>query len=187
MAKRHDSFAGGIYRHFCMTSLLEYRETGNPLYAWRGFRFWLQGQASGYKWNRFEMPFELRAFLEKTSTDLHSLAWGNRPPEYQDGKQGAPGKNEPPLAPGKALALLPEALRLRAGKWEAFSEYRRAGTAKHLGDLFSEIREAGTVYKEAHDALAERIGLKDEREARRKMSGKPRGAAKRPPWRDGAE
>jgi hypothetical protein len=156
-----------LYESLCLVELAKYHLDHNPLHAWQALRIWLR---AGHD-NRFDLPHVLREFLDQNSADLLDLALGD-------------------LAPGMALAKLPEAMRLRVGKWDAFSEYRRDLRAQEMRERFQDIRESGVSYKDASEELANRLGVSEEREIRRKMSGKRRGPERPPPppaWRKGAK
>jgi hypothetical protein len=158
-----------------------YLSTGNPLYAWEALFEWVLPENEP---ERFPLPQELLTFLFEMSKGIIGLSLGLsvpiKPREYRDGREiERPATKQ--LTPGDACDFLPEALRLRGYKWNAFNEYARSEKAINLSFAYRFARECGATELEALHTLSKLSGVNDERTLHRKMKG-GRGPRQKTPY-----
>lgn len=165
----------------CNELIESYLISGNPLYGWGALWEWIN-QLNGPKSEKFPMPQELLVFLFVNCKEMIGLSLGLKPREYRNGKEiehrAAQKRN---ITPSKACDFLPEALRLRGYKWNAFNDYARNMEAVHLGFAYWSERERGATELEALHTLSKLSGVNDERTLHRKMKG-GRGPRQKTPY-----
>ncbi len=185
----------------CEFMLKKYHESGNPIWAWNAVGLWAFAQASSPS-KSFPVPSDLCAFLARMSNNILFLANGYPPTEYRDGEPipspphgqqvgGAIDRNLPPWLEGaidpvlksgdsaKAAELLPEALFLRGGGWNAFREWHKTQNGLQL-QIEKEHHHAkiGSAQK-AQDRLMEKLKTEEESVLRRRFKG---GRGKKSPY-----
>jgi len=168
-----------MYERRCRYFLENYIETGNPLWAWEAFFVWLAPQWTP-KPKSFPLPRELIWFFLEVSSSINGLASGSRPPEYRDGAILEP-KDGWEIYPREACDFLPEALKLRGHKWNAFIDWKNEQFASQLWNLKTAMLEDGASEREAMEQVMIEAGTTDERTARRKLQG-GRGPRQSPPY-----
>jgi hypothetical protein len=173
--------AGGLSALFekrCKAFLENYIETGNPIWAWEALSMWLVPMRAGI--GNFPIPKVLIGFLMQNCAEINGLWNGLKPLEYRDGVPlELADHNE--ITPSEACDFLPEALRLRGYKWNAFNDFRRGQQAGALQIKKQEAREEGLSESEAMERIREEIGLSDPRTVRRKLAG-GRGPRQKSPY-----
>ena len=174
----------------CEFMLKKYHETRNPIWAWHAVELWASAQASGPS-ESYPAPPVLCAFLARMSGNLVLLANGYPPTEYHDGEpkpapQGVPqvaGAIPPVLTSrdgAKAAELLPEALFLRGGGWNAFREWQKK-FYKGLKDKMKLDAETAIYGSKriAQQKMIEQSKLNDHTTLGRKLKG---GRGKKSPY-----
>jgi hypothetical protein len=164
----------------CNEMIESYMISGNPLYGWGALWEWIN--QNGPEPEKFPMPKALLVFLFVNCKEMIGLSLGLKPQEYRDGerieRRAAEKRN---ITPGEACDFLPEALRLRGYKWNAFDDYARNMDAVLLGFAYDSVREGGGTELEALKTLSDLSGVNDERTLRRKMKG-GRGPRQKSPY-----
>jgi hypothetical protein len=163
MQENEDSLSF-LFEKRCKAFLENYIETGNPIWAWEALSMWLVPMRAGI--GGFPMPKVLIGFLMENCAGINSLWNGWKPLEYRDSVPIEPADHNE-ITPSEACDFLPEALRLRGYKWNAFDDFRREQKAGALQKMKQEAREDGLSESEALRRVMDEIGLSCERTARR--------------------
>jgi hypothetical protein len=177
MQENEDSLSF-LFEKRCKAFLENYIETGNPIWAWEALSMWLVPMRAGI--GGFPMPKVLIGFLMENCAGINSLWNGWKPLEYRDSVPIEPADHNE-ITPSEACDFLPEALRLRGYKWNAFDDFRREQKAGALQNMKQEAREDGLSESEALRRVMDEIGLSCERTARRKLKG-GRGPRQKSPY-----
>jgi hypothetical protein len=156
-----------------------YIETQNPLWANFALHHWVLPQLK-LEPDSFPLPRELMFFLFQTTAAIQNLRAGIKPPHYRDGKSVERSESGE-ITPREACDFLPEALRLRGYKWNAFVDDKRSNTANHLWSIKIEARKNGLSEREAMELVMREAKISDERTARRKLQG-GRGPRQKSPY-----
>jgi hypothetical protein len=164
---------------FCRNCLKEYIETRNPISAYDALHHWCLPQLK-LKPESFPLPTELAFFLLETTYAILGLREGLKPLEYRDGKAIKP-RDGHEIKASEACDLLPEALRLRGYKWNAFTEKKRDTTGSRLSSIKSALRKSGMSEREALEFVLRLAEISDERTLRRKVAG-GRGPRQKSPY-----
>ena len=177
--KENEDSADPPFEENCRYTLKKYIETGNPIYAWHSLLNWLMAFQLGEK-TVFPPPPELIGFQFENCLEIARLSMAERPLEYRDGKalEQSEGRIK---TPSEACELLPEALRLRGHKWNAFDDFLREQSAGAYQSLKLALRAQGVSEIEAMQRVMATMGVKDERTARRKLKG-GRGPRQKSPY-----
>ncbi len=171
----------------CEFMLEKYHESGNPIWAWNAVGLWASAQARGTL-EFYPAPPDLCAFLARMSSNILSLANGYPPTEYRDGEpepggvRQLAGAIDPVLKSGdsaKAAELLPEALFVRGGGWNAFREWHKTQDGLQL-QFEKDHHQAKTGSgQKAQDLLMEKLKTEEESVLRRRLKG---GRGKKSPY-----
>ena len=173
-----DDGISNLFEERCKAFLVNYMETGNPIWAWEALSMWLLPMRANIE--SFPIPKVLIGFLAENCAGINTLWNGFKPLEYRDGVRLEPADLKD-ITPSEACDFLPEALRLRGYKWNAFDDFRREQKAGALRIRIQEAREDGLSASEAMELIEQELGLSDPRTARRKLAG-GRGPRKKSPY-----
>jgi len=177
MEENEDSLSV-LFEERCKAFLENYIETGNPIWAWEALSMWLVPMRAGI--GGFPIPKMLIGFLMENCAGINNLWYGLKPLEYRDGLPVEPD-DQREITPSEACDFLPEALRLRGYKWNAFDDFRREQKAGALQIMKQEAREDGLSARETMERIEQEFGLGDPRTVRRKLKG-GRGPRKKSPY-----
>lgn len=155
-----------------------YLQTGNPIAAWAAIFSWSLKYEENPK--SHIMPKPLLDFLTLNSLAIMELAEGHKPPVFRDGKL-ASHKEPNAISPSQAFDFLPEALRLRGYKWNAFADASRSMESADLFNHYQAARRMGISAGEAMETLSKLSGVTDPRTLRRKLKG-GRGPRQKSPY-----
>lgn len=173
-----DDGISNLFEERCKAFLENYMETGNPIWAWEALSMWLIPMRADI--GRFPIPKVLIGFLMENYSGINTLWNGWKPLEYRDGVHLEPADHKD-ITPSEACDFLPEALRLRGYKWNAFDDFRRGQQAGALQIKKQEAREDGLTEAEAMEIVRKLAGVSDPRTARRKLKG-GRGPRQKSPY-----
>jgi hypothetical protein len=168
-----------FFERVCRFHLETYIETQNPIWAFQALFHWVSPQW-GPKPESFPLPRELLEFLVQTLAGINNLAFGMKPFEYQDGEILDDGGSLA-IRASEACDFLPEALRLRGKKWNAFLDYKKDRVAGYLMEIKDQARGNGASERQAMEQVMLEAGTTDERTARRKLKG-GRGPRQKSPY-----
>jgi hypothetical protein len=177
MQENEDSLSA-LLEKSCKAFLENYIETGNPIWAWEALSIWLLPMRASL--DSFPIPEVLIGFLAENCAGINTLWNGWKPLEYRDGLPVEPD-DQREITPSEACDFLPEALRLRGYKWNAFNDFRREQKAGALRIRIQEARQDGLSARETMERIEQELGLSDEREVRRKLAG-GRGPRQKSPY-----
>ncbi|MCA3416577.1 MAG: hypothetical protein INF84_18430 [Roseomonas sp.] len=163
----------------CRYCLEIYIETRNPIWAYEALHFWCLPQLK-LEPEFFPLPRELMFFLFQTTAEIRGLVTGRKPLEYRDGKP-LERQESREIKPSEACDFLPEALRLRGYKWNAFADNKKDETAIHFRSIKRDARKNGESEREAMELVMREAKISDERTARRKLNG-GRGPRQKSPY-----
>ena len=108
---------------------------------------WLVPMRAGI--GNFPIPKVLIGFLMQNCAEINGLWNGLKPLEYRDGVPlELADHNE--ITPSEACDFLPEALRLRGYKWNAFNDFRRGQQAGALQIALDNIKRFTETYPQSH-------------------------------------
>ena len=144
-----------------------YLQTGNPIAAWSAIFSW-------------SLKYEENPKSHVMPKPLLDFAEGHKPPVFRDGKL-ASHKEPNAISPSQAFDFLPEALRLRGYKWNAFADASRSMESADLFNHYQAARRMGISAGEAMETLSKLSGVTDPRTLRRKLKG-GRGPRQKSPY-----
>ncbi|MCA3366466.1 MAG: hypothetical protein INF79_12730 [Roseomonas sp.] len=179
MSQKEELTNAQFFEQVCRFHLETYIETQNPIWAFQALFHWVSPQW-GPKPESFPLPRELLEFLVQTLAGINNLAFGMKPFEYQDGEILDDGGSLA-IKASEACDFLPEALRLRGKKWNAFLDYEKDRVAGYLMEIKDQARDNGASERQAMEQVMLEAGTTDERTARRKLKG-GRGPRQKSPY-----